>query len=194
MPTPPQRSHCDTHPPVHSTAPMPAAICRPTCRPRHRWGLFRATVTRSGFTLLELMIVVAIIAIIAAIAFPSLQNARKSGNEAAAVSMVRSLVSAAESFRTRFGVYPQDATALALEEYIDFSLLVGPSIQKSGYQCNVVAEPPTFQAFAVDCFPLSRRVTGDLVFAYTTIPFPGLPVGVLLVSRDEGVTFQPLDS
>ena len=48
---------------------------------------------RGGFTLIELMIVVAIIAIIAAIAIPSLLNARKSGNQASAVSSLKTLVS-----------------------------------------------------------------------------------------------------
>jgi prepilin-type N-terminal cleavage/methylation domain-containing protein len=46
-----------------------------------------------GFTLIELMIVIAIIAIIAAIAIPNLLAAKLSANETAAIATLRSLVS-----------------------------------------------------------------------------------------------------
>ena len=51
-----------------------------------------------GFTLIELMIVVAIIAIIAAIAVPNLLSARMQANEAAAVSVLRSVTTAQAQF------------------------------------------------------------------------------------------------
>jgi prepilin-type N-terminal cleavage/methylation domain-containing protein len=51
-----------------------------------------------GFTLIELMIVIAIIAIIAAIAIPGLLRARMSANEGSASASLRSLASAQASF------------------------------------------------------------------------------------------------
>lgn len=83
-----------------------------------------------GFTLIELMIVVAIIAIIAAIAIPSLLNARMSGNEASAISSLRTLTTVNEQYRTRFGEYAADLTELEGEDYIDSVLGSGA---KSGY-------------------------------------------------------------
>jgi prepilin-type N-terminal cleavage/methylation domain-containing protein len=53
----------------------------------------------SGFTLLELMIVIAVIAVIAAIAIPNLVSARQTANERAAMATLRSISSAQTQFQ-----------------------------------------------------------------------------------------------
>lgn len=55
--------------------------------------------TRKSFTLIELMIVIAIIAIIAAIAIPNLLSARKNGNEAAAIGALKAIANAQTLYR-----------------------------------------------------------------------------------------------
>ncbi len=83
-----------------------------------------------GFTLIELMIVVAIISIIAAIAIPSLLNAKKSGNEASAQASLRTVSTVSEQHRNRFNAYPASLAALATNNYVDSTLGTGV---KSGY-------------------------------------------------------------
>lgn len=55
-----------------------------------------------GFSLIELLIVVAIILIIAAIAIPSLLRARLASNESAAASQIRTLNTAETSYNTAY--------------------------------------------------------------------------------------------
>src|SRR5436305_12988726 len=58
------------------------------------------TRASSGFSLIELLIVVAIILIIAAIAIPNLLRARISANEASAVGSMRTIVTGEISYQT----------------------------------------------------------------------------------------------
>lgn len=59
-----------------------------------------------GFTLVEIMIVVAIIALLAAIAIPNVLRGRSTANESAAISNIRALVQSLEMFRSVNNVYP----------------------------------------------------------------------------------------
>lgn len=58
-----------------------------------------------GFSLLELLIVVAIILIIATIAIPSLLRSRQAANESAAVTNLRSINTAQVSYSASGGLY-----------------------------------------------------------------------------------------
>lgn len=64
---------------------------------------------QGGFTLVEIMIVVAIIALLAAIAIPNVLRGRTTANEAAAVGNLRALVSSLEMYRSVNNAYPLTA-------------------------------------------------------------------------------------
>ncbi len=66
-----------------------------------------------GFTLVEIMIVVAIIALLAAIAIPNLLRARMAANESAAQATLKTLSTACETFAVQNnGAYPANLLAL----------------------------------------------------------------------------------
>jgi type IV pilus assembly protein PilA len=67
----------------------------------------------AGFSLIELLIVVAIILVIAAIAIPNLLQARRAANQAAAAENVRTINSAAAAYASTFDLgYPPSFSAL----------------------------------------------------------------------------------
>lgn len=100
-----------------------------------------------GFTLIELMIVVAIIAIIASIAIPSLQNARKSANEARAIATLRTVATVQQQYRTRFGEYAGQFDDLEDAGYLDIAFdAYEPVAYTSGQDTWTFSAGPTTPA------------------------------------------------
>src|SRR5947209_7262297 len=69
---------------------------------------------QKGFSLIELLIVVAIILIIAAIAIPNLIRAKISANQASAVASVRSITTAQIQYQSNYPAVGYAATSLTL--------------------------------------------------------------------------------
>lgn len=141
----------------------------------------RPDAAARGFSLIELLIVVAIILIIAAIAIPNLIRAKIAANESSAASSVRRIATSEIAYNAAYptvgyspdlasmggpatGCAPSSTTACILDSVLASGL-------KSGYQLNAIgfnggAGPNS--SFVASSAPVSFNVTGVRDFCIVT--------------------------
>jgi type IV pilus assembly protein PilA len=124
------------------------------------------TKASAGFSLIELLIVVAIILIIAAIAIPNLIRAKIAANESSAVSSIHGINTAEMAYSTINPVIGYSALLADLGPagggYIDAVLASG---SKSGYTFTYTqgAGAPS-NTYTINADPAARGVTGQRSF------------------------------
>jgi type IV pilus assembly protein PilA len=130
-----------------------------------------------GFTLLELMIVIAMILIIAAIAIPSLRDAQMAANETSAVGSIRTINTVEVSYQAAYGGYADSLANLGGAEpctksaatacLLDQSLAGGV---KSGYRFVAIGGNPSDggnTSYVVGAAPEVFDHTGKRLFCST---------------------------
>lgn len=139
-----------------------------------------------GFTLLELMVVVALVAILVSIAVPAWRHARLQGNEASAVSSLRAIHTAQAGYAHLCG-NERYATALPVlgipprgssHGFLSPDLTSGETVQKSGYAVAMTPRDaseqprdcngsPTAAGYHATATPVAFGSTGSRSFAMT---------------------------
>jgi len=104
-------------------------------------------LSQKGFTLVEIMIIVALIAILAAIAIPNLLRAQMTSNAAHAKATLRAISTALEGFMAINTTYPTDSNDLlgAAPPYLSVDYFNGAH---GGYVFNETLAPSSYQVVA----------------------------------------------
>lgn len=121
-----------------------------------------------GFTLIELMIVIAVIVIVAAIAIPNMMTAKMRANESSAVGTIRTISSAETAFKIGVAL---DADSDGIGEFTTLALLgttapgyleatLAQTGSKAGYTFTAGAKADAETGFTANANPITPNSSG----------------------------------
>jgi type IV pilus assembly protein PilA len=121
-----------------------------------------------GFSLIELLIVIAIILIIVTVALPKLNNATRFAHEAAAIKAIQTIHTVQVQYNSQYGRFAASLTELgppasgaataSAADLIDSGLAQG---EKSGYKFTLT---PTQGGYIINASPMTYGGTGSRTF------------------------------
>jgi len=138
-----------------------------------------------GFTLVEVLIVVAILGVLASMAIMSVMRARAAANESSAIGALRTITSGQIVYSSSCGRgnFADDLTTLAAhppdspEPFLSPDLTAAATIVKSGYRVTLTAKTgaligpndcngiPTSSGYYASSWPLTFGTSGNRSFA-----------------------------
>lgn len=143
---------------------------RPKCQHSHML-LLKASLPRQrerGFTLVELLITVAIVAVLASLAYPSFMGAIRKSRRAEAVDMVTRIQQAEEKWRAHQPAYTTDFVAAgdgglsATSSYYQFSVNVPPGAA-AGSTYTITATAIGSQVADTQCTTMTAQMQAGRV-------------------------------
>jgi type II secretory pathway pseudopilin PulG len=153
----------------------------------------------SGFTLIDMMFVVALVGLLSTLAIPGLMRARGAAQSASAIGTIKVVNSAQLSYAITCGLgfYAPDlptlgvAPAASPEPFLAAELTAGPTFVRSGYFFSmagtaVAGAPASCNGLAVGATSAGYAIVGD--------PLDTTPPARYLGSNADGVVYQDTTS